>query len=113
PGEDRFAAFVFKIQANMDPQHRDRIAFMRIVSGKFESGMWVNHFRLGKQIRLARAEQLFAQERQTVHEAWAGDVVGLHDPGIFRIADTLSTGSPPVTIDAVPRFSPEFFARAT
>jgi peptide chain release factor 3 len=113
PGDDRFTSFVFKVQANMDPQHRDRIAFMRICSGKFESGMWVNHYRLGKQIRLARAEQLFAQERQTVHEAWAGDVVGLHDPGLFRIGDTLSTGNPPVTFDAVPRFSPEFFARAT
>ncbi|UJR79566.1 peptide chain release factor 3 [Sandaracinus amylolyticus] len=113
PGEDRFGAFVFKVQANMDPNHRDRIAFVRIVSGKFESGMWVNHYRLGKQIRLARAEQLFAQERQTVHEAWAGDVVGLHDPGIFRIGDTLSTGSPALAIDAVPRFSPEYFARAT
>ena len=113
PGDDRFTAFVFKVQANMDPQHRDRIAFVRICSGKFESGMRVWHYRLGKEIRLARAEQLFAQERQTVHEAWAGDVVGLHDPGLFRIGDTLCTGSPPVTFDAVPRFSPEFFARAT
>jgi peptide chain release factor 3 len=113
PGDERFTAFVFKVQANMDPNHRDRIAFVRICSGKFESGMRVHHYRLGKEIRLARAEQLFAQERQTVHEAWAGDVVGLHDPGIFRIGDTLSTGSPPVTFDSVPRFSPEFFARAT
>jgi peptide chain release factor 3 len=113
PSDDRFTAFVFKVQANMDPQHRDRIAFVRICSGKFESGMWVHHDRLGKSVRLARAEQLFAQERQTIHEAWAGDVVGLHDPGIFRIGDTLSTGHPPVSFDAVPRFSPEFFARAT
>src|SRR5690606_36828157 len=110
PGDERFTAFVFKVQANMDPAHRDRIAFMRIVSGKFESGMRVWHYRLGKQIRLARAEQLFADERQTVHEAWAGDVVGLHDPGIFRIGDTLATGSP-LTFDSVPRFSPEHFAR--
>jgi peptide chain release factor 3 len=113
PGDDRFTAFVFKVQANMDPNHRDRIAFMRICSGKFESGMRVHHYRLGKEIRLARAEQLFAQERTTVHEAWPGDVVGLHDPGLFRIGDTLSTGSPPVTFDSVPRFSPEHFARAT
>ena len=113
PGDERFTAFVFKVQANMDPNHRDRIAFVRICSGKFESGMRVHHYRLGKEIRLARAEQLFASERQTVHEAWAGDVVGLHDPGIFRIGDTISTGSPPVTFDSVPRFSPEHFARAT
>jgi peptide chain release factor 3 len=111
PGDDRFTAFVFKVQANMDPSHRDRIAFMRIVSGKFESGMRVFHYRLGKQIRLARAEQLFADERQTVHEAWAGDVVGLHDPGLYRIGDTLS-GDRPLTFDSVPRFSPEFFARS-
>jgi peptide chain release factor 3 len=110
PGDDRFTAFVFKVQANMDPSHRDRIAFMRIVSGKFESGMRVFHYRLGKQIRLARAEQLFADERQTVHEAWAGDVVGLHDPGLYRIGDTLATDAP-LTFDSVPRFSPEYFAR--
>ncbi len=112
PGDARFSAFVFKVQANMDPQHRDRIAFCRICSGKFESGMRVHHYRLGKEIRLARAEQLFAQERATVHEAWAGDIVGLHDPGLFRIGDTLSTGGA-LTFDSVPRFSPEFFARAT
>jgi peptide chain release factor 3 len=110
PGDDRFTAFVFKVQANMDPAHRDRIAFMRIVSGKFESGMRVFHYRLGKQIRLARAEQLFADERQTVHEAWAGDVVGLHDPGLYRIGDTLASDAP-LTFDSVPRFSPEHFAR--
>ena len=110
PSDDQFSAFVFKVQANMDPSHRDRIAFMRIVSGKFESGMRVHHFRMGKKIRLARAEQLFADERQTVHEAWAGDVVGLHDPGLFRIGDTLASDTP-LTFDAVPRFSPEHFAR--
>ncbi|MBX3270748.1 MAG: peptide chain release factor 3 [Sandaracinaceae bacterium] len=110
PGDDRFTAFVFKVQANMDPSHRDRIAFMRVVSGKFESGMRVHHYRLGKVIRLARAEQIFADERRTVHEAWAGDVVGLHDPGLYRIGDTLSTDGP-LTFDSVPRFSPEHFAR--
>jgi peptide chain release factor 3 len=110
PGDDRFTAFVFKVQANMDPAHRDRIAFMRICSGKFESGMRVHHYRLGKKIRLARAEQLFADERQTVHEAWAGDIVGLHDPGLYRIGDTVASGGP-LTFDAVPRFSPEHFAR--
>ncbi|MGF1469476.1 MAG: peptide chain release factor 3 [Sandaracinaceae bacterium] len=110
PSDERFTAFVFKVQANMDPSHRDRIAFMRICSGRFEGGMRVYHFRLGKKIRLARAEQLFADERQPVMEAFAGDIVGLHDPGIFRIGDTLSTDGP-LTFDSVPRFSPEFFAR--
>lgn len=110
PGDESFSAFVFKVQANMDPSHRDRIAFIRICSGKFEGGMRVHHYRLGKEIRLARAEQLFAQERQTIMEAWAGDVVGIHDPGLFRIGDTISTGGA-ISFNSVPRFSPEFFAR--
>jgi peptide chain release factor 3 len=110
PKDSRFSAFIFKVQANMDPSHRDRIAFMRICSGKFEGGMRVNHFRLQKEIRLNRAEQFFAQERESIVEAYAGDVVGLFDPGLFRIGDTLSTGEP-LSFDAVPRFSPEHFAR--
>jgi peptide chain release factor 3 len=110
PDEDRFTAFVFKVQANMDPSHRDRIAFMRVCSGKFEGGMRVHHYRLGKKVRLARAEQLFADSRQTVMEAWAGDIVGLHDPGLFRIGDTLAS-EPKLSFDSVPRFSPEHFAR--
>ena len=110
PTDDRFSAFVFKVQANMDPSHRDRIAFARICSGKFEGGMRVHHFRLGKEIRLNRAEQFFAQERETVMEAFPGDIVGLYDPGVFRIGDTISTGGP-MSFDAVPRFSPEHFGR--
>lgn len=110
PGDDRFSAFIFKVQANMDPAHRDRIAFARICSGKFEGGMRVHHFRLGKEIRLNRAEQFFAQDRETIHEAYAGDIVGLFDPGLFRIGDTLSTKGP-MSFDAVPRFSPEHFGR--
>jgi peptide chain release factor 3 len=110
PEDERFSAFVFKVQANMDPAHRDRIAFARICSGRFEGGMRVSHHRLGKEIRLKRAEQFFAQEREAVTEAYAGDIVGLFDPGLFRIGDTLSTGAP-VAFDAVPRFSPEHFAR--
>ena len=110
PGDDRFSAFVFKVQANMDPAHRDRIAFARICSGKFEGGMRVHHFRLGKAIRLNRAEQFFAQERERVLEAFAGDIVGLYDPGVFRIGDTLSTNGP-MSFDAVPLFSPEHFGR--
>ena len=110
PTDERFSAFVFKVQANMDPSHRDRVAFVRICSGKFEGGMRVHHFRMGKEIRLNRAEQFFAQERETVREAWPGDIVGLYDPGLFRIGDTLSTGGP-LSFDAVPRFSPEHFCR--
>ncbi|MFW5921402.1 MAG: EF-Tu/IF-2/RF-3 family GTPase, partial [Polyangiales bacterium] len=110
PDDDRFTAFVFKVQANMDPSHRDRIAFARVCSGKFEGGMRVHHDRLGKQIRLNRAEQFFAQERESVREAWGGDIVGLYDPGLFRIGDTLSSNGP-LHFDAVPRFSPEHFAR--
>ena len=110
PWDDRFSAFVFKVQANMDPSHRDRIAFARICSGRFEGGMRVHHYRLGKAVRLNRAEQFFAQERQSVLEAYAGDIVGLYDPGLFRIGDTLSTEGP-MSFDAVPRFSPEHFAR--
>ena len=94
----------------MDPSHRDRIAFARICSGKFEGGMRVHHFRLGKAIRLNRAEQFFAQDRESVSEAFAGDIVGLYDPGLFRIGDTLSTNGP-MSFDAVPLFSPEHFGR--
>ncbi len=110
PTDDRFSAFIFKVQANMDKSHRDRIAFARICSGRFEGGMRVHHFRMNKQIRLNRAEQFFAQERETVMEAFPGDIVGLYDPGLFRIGDTISTGGP-LAFDAVPRFSPEHFGR--
>jgi peptide chain release factor 3 len=110
PGDERFSGFIFKVQANMDPAHRDRIAFLRICSGKFEGGMRVHHYRLNKEIRLARAEQFMAQDRESVQEAFAGDIVGLYDPGIFRIGDTLSTGGA-LSFDSVPRFSPEHFAR--
>ena len=107
---EQFSGFIFKIQANMDPAHRDRIAFLRICSGEFEGGMRVHHHRLGKEIRLAYAQQFLAQERQTVRQAFAGDIVGLFDVGLLRIGDTLSTNAP-VCFDSVPRFSPEHFAR--
>jgi peptide chain release factor 3 len=110
PEDERFSGFVFKVQANMDPAHRDRIAFVRVCSGKFTGGMRVHHYRLGKEIRLARAEQMMAQERQAVDEAYAGDIIGLYDPGIFRIGDTLAS-TPNVAFELVPRFSPEYFAR--
>jgi peptide chain release factor 3 len=110
PESGRFTAFVFKVQANMDPQHRDRIAFLRVCSGRFAPGMRVHHARLQKEIRLAHAEKLMAAERQLIDEAWAGDVIGLYDPGIFRIGDSLAEGGP-VWFASVPRFSPEHFSR--
>jgi peptide chain release factor 3 len=112
PTDERFSAFIFKVQANMDPAHRDRIAFLRVCSGKFESDIEVHHFRLNKEIRLKRPQGFFGQEREAVDEAWAGDVIGLFDPGIFRIGDTLTTGGP-LCFETVPRFSPEHFARVT
>jgi peptide chain release factor 3 len=110
PEDKGFSAFVFKVQANMDKAHRDRVAFMRVCSGSFQSGMWVRHVRLGKDVRLSRPQQFFAQERTLVDEAWPGDVLGVFDPGMFRIGDTL-TGGEEFSFDAVPRFSPEHFAR--
>lgn len=112
PDDSRFSGFIFKVQANMDPAHRDRIAFLRVCSGEYQGGMRVHHYRLNKEIRLARAEQVMAKERQAVETAYAGDIIGLYDPGLFRIGDTLSTGNS-VAFDTVPRFSPEFFARMT
>lgn len=109
PNDDRFSGFVFKVQANMDPRHRDRVAFMRIVSGRFEKDMDVWHPRLGKEIRLARPLRLFGSDRETVEEAYPGDVVGLINPGAFVIGDTVSEG-PVGTFPPMPRFQPEHFA---
>jgi peptide chain release factor 3 len=110
PADEAFTSFVFKIQANMDPRHRDRIAFMRIVSGKFTAGMDVTHVRTAKQIRLNAPQTFMARERQAVEEAWPGDVVGIMDRGVLRIGDALSTG-PAVEFQGIPRFPPEHFAR--
>jgi peptide chain release factor 3 len=110
PEEGAFTGFVFKIQANMDPKHRDRIAFIRICSGKFEPGMLVKNVRSGKDVRLAAPQQFLAQERVAVEEAWAGDVIGVHDRGNLRIGDTLSTNGE-LEFGDIPRFSPEHFAR--
>jgi peptide chain release factor 3 len=104
-----FRGFVFKIQANMDPNHRDRIAFMRVVSGRFERDMAVRNPRLGRQVRLTRPQKLFAQDRILVEEAYPGDIVGLTNPGVFAIGDTLCTGAP-VRFNGMPRFAPEHFA---
>ncbi|MBA2454253.1 MAG: peptide chain release factor 3 [Chloroflexia bacterium] len=104
-----FSGFIFKIQANMDPQHRDRIAFLRICSGRFEKDMAVNHQRSGKQLRLTRPVRFFGRERETIEEAFPGDVVGLINPGAFIIGDTISADGP-VEFEAIPRFQPEHFA---
>jgi peptide chain release factor 3 len=109
PTSDTFSGFIFKIQANMDPQHRDCMAFVRVCSGRFRRDMVVHHSRLGRKVRLTRPHRLFAQERDTVAEAFPGDVIGLVNPGVFAIGDTLSDGEP-ITFDAVPRFEPECFA---
>jgi peptide chain release factor 3 len=110
PEDPRLTAFVFKIQANMDPKHRDRIAFARICSGMYEPGAQVTNLRTGRTLRLADAQQFFGQERESVEQAWPGDVVGLHDRGMLRIGDTLaSRGSP--KFESIPPFSPEHFAR--
>jgi peptide chain release factor 3 len=110
PQNPNFSGFIFKIQANMDPAHRDRIAFLRICSGRYVGGMDAHHVRMERDIRLAKPQQFMAQQRTAVDEAFAGDVVGLFDPGMFRIGDTLCEG-PPMEFIGFPRFSPELFAR--
>jgi len=109
PTREMFSGFIFKIQANMDPRHRDRMAFLRVCSGRFHRDMLVDHARLGRKIRITRPHRLFARERETLAEAFPGDVVGLVNPRLFSIGDTLSAGGP-LRFDAVPRFEPERFA---
>jgi peptide chain release factor 3 len=111
PTDPRFSAFVFKIQANMDKNHRDRIAFLRVCSGRFYRDMDVKHARLGKEVRLSHSKQFMAQDRATVDVAYAGDIIGIHDPGHFQIGDTLYTGSEKIEFEGIPQFSPENFAR--
>jgi len=110
PDAGSFSAFVFKIQANMDPNHRDRIAFARICSGRFWRGMEVRHVRTGKTLTLTKSLQFLAQERMQIDEAFSGDVVGLWDPGILRIGDSLCEGES-FDFEGIPRFSPEHFVR--
>jgi len=107
--EDKFSAFIFKIQANMDPRHRDRIAFMRVCSGKFDRDMAVVHMQTGKTVRLSSSHKLFGQDRETVDEAWPGDVIGLVGHDAFGIGDTL-TEDRSILFDEIPRFPPEVFA---
>ena len=104
-----FAGIVFKIQANLDPNHRDRIAFVRVCSGVFRRDMEVLHVRSGKTIRLRRAHRVFGQERETVDEAYPGDIVGLVNPGEFRLGDTICEGQP-IAFEPLPTFAPEQFA---
>lgn len=109
--DDTFSGFVFKIQANMDPNHRDRMAFLRICSGKYEKNMNVNHLRLGKKITLAQPQQFMAQDRNIVDNAYAGDIIGVFDPGHFRIGDTLISSNQKFNFEPIPVFPPENFAR--
>lgn len=109
PESPKFSGFIFKIQANLDPRHRDRIAFVRIVSGKFERDMVVHHSRTGKPVRLSNAQKLFGRDRDTVDEAYAGDVIGIVGKDDFGIGDTL-TETPDVVYDEIPRFPPETFS---
>jgi peptide chain release factor 3 len=109
PENPTFSGFVFKIQANLDPRHRDRIAFVRIVSGKFERDMMVHHSRTGKKVRLSNAQKLFGRDRETIDEAYAGDVIGIVGKDDFGIGDTL-TDDPAITYAEIPRFSPEIFS---
>jgi peptide chain release factor 3 len=112
PTDEKFSGYVFKIQANMNPAHRDRIAFLRICSGRFERGMSVRHVRAGKDIKLSQPQQFLAQDRDIVESAYPGDIIGLFDPGIFRIGDSLSQGTE-IVFDELPTFSPEIFAKVT
>ncbi len=113
PVASPFTGFVFKIQANMNPAHRDRLAFLRICSGKFEKGMETWQTRTGRQIKLAQPMQFMAQERTIVEEAYAGDIIGLFDPGIFHIGDTLSVQDAKLQFEGIPVFPSEHFARVT
>ncbi len=112
PDNDDFTGFVFKTQANLDPKHRDRLAYVRIVSGTYKKGMKVGHSRSkpGKKYNLAQAQALFGNDRESVEVAYPGDVIGINNPGNFAIGDTLFTGTKKVAFPGIPSFSPEKFA---
>ncbi len=112
PMSTNFTAFVFKIQANMDRRHRDRIAFLRICSGKFDRGMKVNHARLGRELRLSYSNQFIAADKETVDVAYAGDIIGVSDTGNFAIGDSISSQGK-VEFEDIPKFAPELFAKVT
>ncbi|GAB6039859.1 peptide chain release factor 3 [Endothiovibrio diazotrophicus] len=109
--EEKFSGFVFKIQANMDPQHRDRIAFLRICSGGYQQGMKMRHVRIGREVRVADALTFRADTRELIEEAWAGDIIGLHNHGTIRIGDTFTVGED-LQFTGIPNFAPELFRRA-
>ena len=111
PFDKDFSAFVFKIQANMNKAHRDRIAFMRICSGKFEKNAEVEHVQGGRRIRLSQPQQLMAQNREIIEEAYAGDIIGVFDPGIFSIGDTVCAPGKGILFEGIPTFAPELFSR--
>jgi peptide chain release factor 3 len=108
--EANFSGFVFKIQANMDPKHRDRIAFMRVCSGKYERGMKMRHTRIGKDVKIADAVTFLAGDRENVEEAWSGDIIGLHNHGTIQIGDTFTAGED-LKFTGIPHFAPEMFRR--
>lgn len=108
--EEKFSGFVFKIQANMDPKHRDRIAFMRICSGKYTRGLKMRHCRIGKDVRIADAVNFMAGERELLEEAWSGDIIGLHNHGTIQIGDTFTEGED-LKFTGIPHFAPELFKR--
>lgn len=110
PMSEDFSAFVFKIQANMNKAHRDRVAFMRICSGRFDKNMEVYHVQGNKKMRLSQPQQIMAQEREIVEEAYAGDIIGVFDPGIFSIGDTICSPNHKVQFRGIPTFAPEHFA---
>ncbi|WP_010180076.1 peptide chain release factor 3 [Glaciecola sp. HTCC2999] len=110
PEEEKFTGFIFKIQANMDPKHRDRIAFCRIVSGKYAKGMKMRHTRIGKDVRVSDALTFLAGDRALLEEAYAGDIIGLHNHGSIRIGDTFTAGED-VRFTGIPNFAPELFKR--
>ena len=110
PEEEHLSGFVFKIQANMDPQHRDRIAFMRITSGAYRRGMKMHHVRLGREVQIANAITFMARERERVEDAFAGDIIGLHNHGTIRIGDTFTEGES-LKFGGIPNFAPELFRR--
>ncbi|KON92323.1 peptide chain release factor 3 [Rossellomorea marisflavi] len=113
PTAEEFSGFVFKIQANMNPAHRDRIAFVRICSGQFERGMTVNLPRTGKPIKLSQSTQFLADDRSTVNEAVSGDIIGVYDTGTYQIGDTLVQGKKNFQYEKLPQFTPELFVRVT
>ena len=111
PFDENFSAFIFKIQANMNKAHRDRIAFMRIVSGKFNKEMEVLHVQNNRTMRLSQPQQIMANEREVIEEAYAGDIMGVFDPGVFSIGDTICAPSKKVIFEGIPTFAPEHFSR--